>query len=371
MVKKNADCYGIACKIQIKRKIKVCIEVKPVFYNYDSKGGLALETLKGKHVNNALIYVVAILLAAGGVVVSAGCSSNVQGKAARNSQEEAAEQEKAQVGSVTVYFANGEGYMVPITYPCKDSSSDLVRAAMEKLLEGPQTENLFRTIPQGTRLKDCYVSNETAFLDFTGDFNKLNNAKEATKAVKSLCLTLGSIQGIERVQLLVEGQPVEEIHGVSMGQIMEHSWVNYFGSGEDGIKYIVYFADKSAMYMVPVTYVSDTREGIPRKAVERLIQGPGTQSLLSTVWPGTKLLDLKIEEGIVYVDFSRDVIGYGGGTTAENLFVKSLLLTLGQFSDIQGIQILIDGKSTEYLPEGTQVAAPLLPIREANLCEKQ
>lgn len=294
----------------------------------------------------------------------AACSYNSQTKV--DKQARAYEAKESGLKKLTVYFATCNGYMVPVTYPFNSSETDPVRKATELLLDGPKTEYLFRTIPKGTRLKDCYVSDGTAFVDFTKEFNKLSNSKDASKAVKSLCLTLGSISGVNMVQVLVEGKLVDEIHGIPMGQMLEHSWVNYFGTDYTDYKYVVYFVDSSGLYMVPVTYASETSEAIPKKAIERLIKGPNDDCLSSPVWPGTRLLDLKIEKGLATVDFSEQAIGYGGGSTAEAMFVESVLLTLGQFSDIKAVQFLIEGEKVECLPEGTRVKNPLEPIRDAN-----
>ena len=299
-----------------------------------------------------------------GLMILSGCTSSAQGQLEQQALGQ--EAEHAGLRSLTVYFATCNGYMVPISYPFDDSSGDPIKVATELLLEGPKTEVLFRTIPKGTRLKNCYVSNETVFVDFTSEFNKLVNKKDATKAVKSLCLTLGSIPGVEMVQVLIEGKPIEEIQGIYMNQVLKHSWVNYFGNGDTASKYVVYFADTSGAYMVPVTYGAESSNGIPRKAVERLVAGPQEDSLSAALWPGTRLLDFKIEDGIVYVDFSKKLTAHGGNITGESLFIKSLLLTMGQFSDIKGVQILIEGEIMEYLPEGTQVGVPLTPLREAN-----
>lgn len=317
----------------------------------------------GEHQHkNKIAYLTVLLLLAAGISVLSGCG----GKAPETGHKRAQAQEEVKpLGSLTVYFSSVSGYMVPVSYPFSGSEGDPVKTAVELLLQGPQSDHLFRTIPKGTKLKDCYVSNETAFLDFTKEIYRLSNSKDAAKAVKSLCLTIGSIPGVERVQVLVEGKTVKEIQGIPMSQIMEYSWVNYFGSKEEGSEYIVYYAD-CYDYLIPVTFVSPTPEDIPRKAVERLIAGPGLESLQPTVSPGTELLGLDIKEGVAYVNFSKEAAGWGGGSNGEGRFVKSLLLTLGQFSDLKGVQILVEGKKMDYLPEGTLTGVPLPTLKEAN-----
>lgn len=276
------------------------------------------------------------------------------------------------VKSVSVYFSGVCGHMIPVAYPLEDSGDDAVRTAAELLLEGPRSEHLFRTIPKGTLLKDSYVSNETAYLDFTKEFNKLSNTKDAAKAVKSLCLTMGSIPGVDRVQVLVEGQPLSEIQGVSMGQIMEHRWVNYYGKDNQGTTFMVYFTDCDYRYMVPITYLSESNEGIPRAAVAKLLEGPNTNTLRSTAIPGIRLLNFAIKDGVAYVDFSKEVTDFRGDAEAEKRFVESLLLTLGQFSDVKGVKIMVEGKTHEYISDGAKIGVPLstIPITGANLLEE-
>lgn len=302
-------------------------------------------------------------------LVLSGCIPKIDGI---DKSAQAVEAEKT-VKSVSVYFSSACGHMIPVAYPLEDPWADPVRTAVELLLEGPPSEYLFRTIPKGTLLKNCYVSNETAYLDFTGEFNKLTNTKDAAKAVKSLCLTMGSIPGVDKVQVLVEGQPLSEIQGVCMGQIMEHSWVNYFGNGSTGTKYVVYFTDCSNQYMFPITYLSESNEDIPRLAVKKLLDGPNTDALKPTAGPGTRLLDFAIKDGVAYVDLSKEGTDFGGEAEAgKKRFVESLLLTLGQFSDLKGVLILVEGKTYDFFPESGRAGGVLstIPVTGANPLEE-
>lgn len=56
-------------------------------------------------------------------------------------------------------------------------------------------------------------------------------------------------------------------------------------------------------------------------------------------------------EGELYIDFSKEILNYGGNTWEESL-VNQILAVLFQFEDIYSITFLIDGKK-ENLVEGT------------------
>jgi len=273
--------------------------------------------------------------------------------------------------TVTVYYATREGYMVPVTYYVnKLSNKEIVKFAVEKLLEGPSNGYLQRTFPKDTKLKDWYIDKNTACVDFTKDFLEMENTRQAMEAINSLCLTLGNLPWVKNVHILVEGDVVKQIDGIATGQPLVRRFVNYYGEKEPKASFKVYFSDSYSMYMVPVTFGASPGENLPYRAMEELLSGPKLDGLMATVWPGTELLGLKINNGIATVDLNKRALEYGGGSTAERLFVKSILLTLGQFPEVEKVQILIEGKKVELLPEGTEIKEPLRPPLYANMARE-
>jgi spore germination protein GerM len=91
-----------------------------------------------------------------------------------------------------------------------------------------------------------------------------------------------------------------------------------------------------------------------------LIEGPPENSnLLPTLPKNLKVLSLKIKNKTAYVNFSKELLSYGGGTASELGIVSSIVLTLTELKNIEKVQILIEGKRLKYLPEGTEIFYPL------------
>ncbi|NLK00297.1 MAG: hypothetical protein GX318_03530, partial [Clostridia bacterium] len=229
---------------------------------------------------------------------------------------------------ISVYFSNEENYLVPITYSL-DKVEDrqiknLIKIAVDKIIEGPQGEFLLQTIPEGTLLRDWCVSKGTAILDFSQDFLRMNEV-ETRLAINSLCLTLGNLPTIENVQILIEGQVVKEMQGIDTELPMTKRYANYRGDTEPEAVYNVYFGDINGMYMIPMAFASRDDDALPERAVEKLLQGPGEEKLVPTVWPGTALLNFEIEEGTAHIDLNSRVKEYGGGSANEKLLLNSLL----------------------------------------------
>ena len=76
-----------------------------------------------------------------------------------------------------------------------------------------------------------------------------------------------------------------------------------------------------------------------------LIKGPVDENLKPTVPPETKVLDLKVLDGVCYVDLSSDfVTKHSGGTSEELLTIYSIVNSLTSIEGIDKVQFLIEGE---------------------------
>lgn len=89
--------------------------------------------------------------------------------------------------------------------------------------------------------------------------------------------------------------------------------------------------------------------GTARATVEALIAGP-TTNLVASIPSGTQLLNIYIQEGTAYVDFSQEFISnHSGGSAGELMTLYSIVNTLTEFNTINDVQILIEGEAGETL----------------------
>jgi len=89
-------------------------------------------------------------------------------------------------------------------------------AIVAELIKGPQSDALLPTLPSGTRLLDAYKVGDLLVLDFTHDIqtNHTGGSTGELLTVYSIVNSLAhNLDGIERVQLLVEGEEMESLAG--------------------------------------------------------------------------------------------------------------------------------------------------------------
>ncbi|NMB38054.1 MAG: GerMN domain-containing protein [Firmicutes bacterium] len=89
----------------------------------------------------------------------------------------------------------------------------------------------------------------------------------------------------------------------------------------------------------------------PKIALELLLEGPTPEENLNpSVSPGTKLLDLKIENRLATVDFSSEIkTNFVGGSQLEAQLVEAIVRTLLQFDTIDRVEILMEGNRIESI----------------------
>ncbi len=81
---------------------------------------------------------------------------------------------------------------------------------------------------------------------------------------------------------------------------------------------------------------------------------------------GTKLLSIRIGDGLVTANFSHELRdNFTGGDSGETHTVNAILRTLGQFPTISRVQILVEGKPVDSLGGLLSLSDPLPVIRTA------
>jgi germination protein M len=273
--------------------------------------------------------------------------------------------------TVRVYFATPDGRnLVPVTLSI-NPTKEAAKVAAEKLLAGPENNFSLRTIPEGTKLKDVFLQDRTVYVDLTTEIKKVAQNKTNTElALSSLVLTLTEFKEVDNVQVLIDGKIEKKLGDMEIEKpIKRPKNINYYGDKKEN-SIVVFYSDANAMFLVPVS-LGVSGKDFPLIALKKLLEGPPVKSgLIGTCWPQTKVHSLFINNGIASVDFSQEALGYGGGATAEIMWVNSVVLTLTMFEQISAVQFLINGKKMEYLPEGTDVSAPIPTPQDINFIQQ-
>ena len=130
-----------------------------------------------------------------------------------------------------------------------------------------------------------------------------------------------------------------------------------------GREVLLYFTDPSGAYLVPeyrniagCELESDCVRGL----IQELVTGP-RQGGIAVLPKETKVLDVGIENDLVRVDFSRQLVDlHPGGSLTELLTVYSLANSLNEnFPYLRQLQILVDGQIRQTLKGHVRIDQPV------------
>ncbi len=123
----------------------------------------------------------------------------------------------------------------------------------------------------------------------------------------------------------------------------------------------LYFKGEAGPYLIPVTRRLPYTKAVANAALRELIAGPRTAGLTSPLPPGLTYDGLRVEEGVLYVNFNDAFYTYG---TNPDLSIQlrwqldALLLTLGQFPTVSQVSITVDGAPFGSGPWGIPAVNP-------------
>lgn len=109
---------------------------------------------------------------------------------------------------------------------------------------------------------------------------------------------------------------------------------------------VVYYLKSgvSDFYLVREVHTLPKSVGVAQAALNELISGtPVTEGAYRVLPAATKILGIKIENGLATVDFSKDVLNANVGSSGEGLGIDSIVNTLTEFPTIQKVAFTVEG----------------------------
>ncbi len=148
------------------------------------------------------------------------------------------------VVEVKLYFARYEDnqiFLQPETRPVSDDD-DLYKSVLEELVKGPESEQLYPTLPSNTVVYSVKVEEGLAVADFSKEiitnFEEIPHSSTTEMlAIYSIVNTLTEFDEIEKVRITIEGKQQGEIDGLFIEDFWGHVGIyDDFSRNEDMMK---------------------------------------------------------------------------------------------------------------------------------------
>lgn len=253
--------------------------------------------------------------------------------------------------STVYYFDAQRRYLIgsTVTMDLNDPQSG-PGYLLEQLLTPPSGSGLASPLPKGTRVHSVRVEDGLCTVDLSAEFEsrRFYSRRAQLLSLFSIVNTLTELEGIERVELSVDGDLLIRYGAVSISEPLVRD-TRFLGPvrtalGETDASVYLCHGPEGGLLEIPVRIRRTNAVTREELLIRALLSDPGENDLSSRIPEGTQLNQIEIRGGICHVDLSAAYL-----SSPENLSWSGRVIaaTLCTSEDISGVQITVDGTIPE------------------------
>lgn len=239
-----------------------------------------------------------------------------------------------------IYLLDNNDYLTrnKISASNKDiitKSKDLIEALITDGKKKDIISNGFRPLlPKHTKVLDISLNNEILTINFSQEFNNIKEMYEE-KLIESLTYTLTSIDGIEKIEIYVEGEKLTKLPN-SKEPLPEYLDKEYginkkyeLTSLNDIYSYTVYYVNNynEESYYTPVTkYINNENQDKVKIIIDELATSITYESnLMSYLNNNVKLLDYELTDQKIKLNFNNLILS----DITSSVILEEVIYTIG------------------------------------------
>lgn len=251
----------------------------------------------------------------------------------------------------TIYLLDKNDYVARTSIAtCNCDVRDKARELTEGLIIGGKKSDIipsgFRSIiPPAVSILAVELVEGTLTIDFSRDLLDVN-PKYEEKMIEAIVYTLTSLDGIDNVRILVEGEALNKLPkmdkalDVVLDKSMGINKVYDLTSPKDVISYTVYYVSKNSdYYYVPVTkYVNNVGSDKIKLIINSLATSFTYESnLMSFLNSDVELLDYKLDNDSISLNFNDMILDDIGKNNILEEVIYTICLSLEDNFDVKEV----------------------------------
>jgi germination protein M len=256
-----------------------------------------------------------------------------------------------------VYYQDDAGYLVPVMRKIPWVEG-IAKATLKIMMDTPEQQDdlmamgLRALLPADAEILGMSIKDGIAKVDFNSAVLNCKDAIAESNMIQGLVAKLAGFSTIEKVQFLFDGKVLETMpFGTYVKDPLGPEDINLEMSGDSdvqGAKVTVFFQSVSPSqyeYLIPITRITSSPVVTLETAIEELLAGPKEVTNMNIDIPqGTKLLGILMDEGITYINFSKEFSALTQSDESERMVFKAIQMTARQFPEVNEVKILVDGR---------------------------
>lgn len=293
-----------------------------------------------KKVRWNLLFVCFVLLVAG----AASCG---------NHQEE--------ISDYYIYYINKEQTKtVAVGYePEQTDTKEMIQEFLNVLFQDTKHPHCRRPAPKGVKLESWKLSDGQLFLYFNSAYEEMGNIEEVLCRA-AMVRTLIQVEGVECISFYIGDAPLVDKEGTPVGVMTAESFIENPGEQINTIQtanITLYFSNQAGNGLVQeeqeIHYSSNI--SLEKLVMEQLLKGPQGEEGRAAIPDGTKLVGVSVLDGVCFVNFSEGFLNQNY-EIAEPVVIYSIVNSLAELSNVNKVQISINGDSNQVYREKMELS---------------
>ncbi len=194
--------------------------------------------------------------------------------------------------------------------------------------------NGFRSLlPKNTKVLNINLKDKILTIDFSKEFNNIEKEYEES-LIEALTYTLISINGIDKIKILVNGKPLKELPNSKI-KLSEYLDKNYginkkyeLTSLQNIDSYTIYYVlnYNDEVYYTPVTkYINNQNQDKVKIIINELSSSLSYESnLMSYLDTNAKLLDYELTDNVIKLNFNEQILS----DITNDLILEEVMYTI-------------------------------------------
>lgn len=240
----------------------------------------------------------------------------------------------------------------------------LIEELLEQLLAPAEKLEYRAPLSGNFELLDYTVEEKQLILNFDEQYKGLPTTTEVL-ARAAVVRTMTQIKGIDFVSFQIRSAPLADAAGNVVGIMSADMFIDNAESeinSAEKVRVRLYFANEAGDKLIEtnrtLVYNSTTNVSMERLVVEQLIAGPSDQvrdKVYPTINPETKIISVSVRDGTCYVNLNENFLTQIYSVTSD-VTIYSIANSLAELSNINKVQIAINGDSNVMFRENTSLA---------------
>lgn len=292
------------------------------------------------------------------VLITAGCGKKDKEEVNPEDIPPISDETDELIRETIVYYEDDAGYLVPIMRKIPWVEG-IAKYTLRTMMDTPEQQEdlllmgLRPLLPPDTEILGMSIAAGVAKLDLNEAVLDCEDATEESNMIQGIVLTLADFSTIDKVQFMFNGKILDEMpHGTVVKDPIGPTDVN-LEMAEDttahGATVKVYFQSTSSTlydYLIPVTRVTSSENSSLETTINELLKGPmDTDNMTIDIPPDTKLLGIQMDDGVTYINFSKEFKNVANSEDSEEMVLKAIKLSAMQHPEVEDVEILVEGKT--------------------------